>query len=137
MRTAALSADEINEFVAFYEKAGREAWEKSVQGYYAGTNTPLENMSTEGQLRTEIVFRILSEDLIEECGRIISDETGKAADDPADVLSRKIAERTGCDPNLVTKTIGSFIERGQIKKGALEEGFQWYWTHNSSVDRLQ
>lgn len=133
VRTAALSADDINEFVALYEKAGREAWEKSVQGYYAGTNTPLENMSTEGQLRTQIVFRILSEDLIEECGRITSDETGKAAD----VLSRNIAERTGCDPNLVARTIGSFIERGQLKKGALEEGCQWYWTHNSSVDRLE
>lgn len=132
VRTSALSADEINEFVAFYEKAGKEAWERSVQGYYAGTNTPLENMSTEGQLRTQIVFRILSEDLVEECGRISPSEEMKAAD----ALSLKIAGRTGCDQDLVTKTIKSFIEKGQIKKGSLEGSCRWYWTHNKRVDRL-
>ena len=65
---ARLSPEQINAFVAEYDREINEVWEKQVHGYREKTNTPYENLQVEGYFKTQFVYRLLSEDLIEALG---------------------------------------------------------------------
>ena len=134
VRTSALSADEMNRFVADIEAEHRTKWKESLRRYYEGAASPDEHMSVEGQLRTQIIFRILSEDLIERFGS--PDPVSKSGNggDSLDALCREVSAAVGGDELLAMKTVRSLAERGYIK--IRTDGMKkfWSWTHNNRVD---
>jgi len=136
VRTSQLSAADMNAFVDEYDRVTREAWERMVEGYKRGINTPEDNFRTEGQLRTRLVYTILSEDLIERCGSCSPDSAGDTAETSLDLVCSRIAQITNTDSDLVCKTVRSFVERGQIKMQETAGDCFWYWTHNNGVDSV-
>ena len=73
VRTSALSPEEINAFVAEFDREINEVWEKQVQGYHEKTNTPEEDFRVAGHFRMNLVYKLLSEDLLEACGPFPND----------------------------------------------------------------
>ncbi|MGD0275094.1 MAG: radical SAM protein [Syntrophales bacterium] len=133
-RTSALSPEEINQFVADFEKTFVEMWEEQIQGYRDGTGSPEINFQVEGQLRTSLVYRILSEDLIELHGSFPLSSLKKDILDTVPLLSERIENATDIKDGLVPKTIQNFIDKGYIKTRTDNGNILWYWTHNNKVD---
>ena len=137
VRTAALSPEEIEAFVGAFEREIEQAWQAMVEAHQQGTNPPEIDLQVVGHFRMKLVFRLLSEDLIEAWGAFPLTETDpKDSGSSLEVLCRKIEAATGEEGALIRSTLQSFQELGYIKKEIHEEGVRWYWTHNRNVERL-
>ena len=136
VRTAALSPEEMNRFVADFESTIAKAWEEMVQGYHDGTNTPGIDMQVEGHFRMKLVYRLLSEDLIEKWGVIPASDSAQSMDFLQEALCRRIEETTGVEGGLIRRTIRGFVEKGYIRAAILGGECRWHWTHNNRIDRL-
>jgi hypothetical protein len=132
VKTSRLSPEQINAFVAEYDREINEVWEKQVQGYRENTNTPYENLQVEGYFKTQFVYRLLSEDLIEALGSFRLN--GRKRGDAVEALCQRLEKVTEADPALIRKTFQTFIDRGYIKSRQDNENLIWYWTHNNSVN---
>lgn len=133
VRTAALSPEEILRFVNDYDKEIDTEWQKQLRGYREGTNTPLDNLRVEGHYRTRLVYRLLSEDLIETEG-IFPDMASR--EETIRPLCLRIEEKVGAGLQLVEKTIDDFITKGYIKAKRVDGAWVWHWTHNNRVDEI-
>ena len=80
-----------------------------------------------------MIYRLLSEDLIESEGNFSNDP---AAVDTVPYLCRRIDEKTGAGLPLIEKAIGDFIAKGYIKMKTMGENRVWYWTHNNRVNEI-
>ena len=136
VRTSALSPEEMNRFVADFECTITKAWEEMVRGYHDRTNTPTIDMQVEGHFRMKLVYRLLSEDLIEKCGAILASDFEGSRDRLQQELCRRIADATGVEGGLIDSTIRIFVEKGYIRPEIEGGKCRWHWTHNNRVDRL-
>jgi len=131
VRTSALSPDDIRRFVNDFDAEIDEKWQKMVRGYKEGTNTELDNLRVEGHSRTRLVYKLLSEDLIETEGAFPGQAKPEETVAP---LCGRIEQKAGVGLALVEKTIGDFVDKGYIKARAAGDGWSWYWTHNNRRD---
>ena len=128
VRTAALAPADLDKFVADFEGRIATVWEEMVQGYHNKTNTPDIDMQVEGHFRMKLVYRLLSEDLIENLGVVEScDDTGFAENE----LCRRIEAATGSEGELIRKTVRDFIEKGYLYAAFSQDACVWRWTHNN------
>jgi hypothetical protein len=132
VKTSRLSPEQINAFVAEYDREINEVWEKQVRGYREKTNTPYEDLQVAGYFKTQFVYRLLSEDLIEALGSFRLN--GRKRGDAVEALCQRLEKATEADPALIRKTLQTFIDRGYIKSRQDNENLIWYWTHNNRVD---
>jgi hypothetical protein len=84
-----------------------------------------------GYFRTQLVYRLFSEDLIETLGTAEGMEEEGAF---RELLCRRVEKATGFDGLLVRRTLGDFIARGFLKAVPEKAGRRWIWTHNNRVD---
>ncbi|MBN2438940.1 MAG: radical SAM protein, partial [Deltaproteobacteria bacterium] len=136
VRTAALSPEEMNRFVADFEGMIAKAWEEMVRGYHDGANTPEIDMQVEGHFRMKLVYRLLSEDLIEKCGVIPASDTAQSAALLQEALCCRIGETTGVEGGLIRRTIRGFVEKGYLRAAFSDGECGWHWTHNNRIERL-
>ena len=134
VRTSALTPEAINQFVAKFDDEINQAWEKQVQRYHEGTNTPEEDLRVAGHYRMKLVYKMLSEDLLETCGIFSMDTAGDGAGKTLEALCQRIQEATGADRDLVHQTIQSFLDSGYVKVRQENDRLVWFWTHNNRVD---
>ncbi|MBW6487406.1 MAG: B12-binding domain-containing radical SAM protein [Syntrophobacterales bacterium] len=144
VRTAALAPADLDKFVADFEGRIATVWEEMVQGYRNKTNTPEIDMQVEGHFRMKLVYRLLSEDLIENLGVVKNnradfdagaDSSAGASCVPAapaeEELCRRIEAATGIEEELIRKTVRDFIEKGYLYAMFSEDSCIWRWTHNN------
>jgi len=136
VRIAALSPGEMNRFVEDFEGVIAQAWEEMVQGYRMGTNTPEIDMQVEGHFRMKLVYRLLSEDLIEKWGVIPVPNSARNPDLLQEALCRRIEEGTGIDGGLIRRTIRGFVEKGYILAAMTGGECRWHWSHNNRIDHF-
>jgi anaerobic magnesium-protoporphyrin IX monomethyl ester cyclase len=136
VRTSVLPPEAINQFVAAFDEEINQAWEKQIQGYHDKTNTPEEDIRVAGHYRMKLVYKMLSEDLLEACGSFLADIQNDNPETTFDPLCRRIEEVTGFDGDLIRQTIKSFMDAGYIKVRHENDRLIWYWTHNNKVDFL-
>ena len=99
-----------------------------IRGYANKTNTPWDDLRVEGHFRTRLVYRLLSEDLIETEGSF----PGTAmSEDTIQHLCSRIESKTGAGQGLIEKTIRDFIGKGYIRARQMPDGWAWQWTHNN------
>ncbi|MCD6570640.1 MAG: cobalamin-dependent protein [Deltaproteobacteria bacterium] len=134
VRTSKLSPEETESFVAEFDKQNDEKWEDLKKGYINGTNTPEENLRVEGYYRMNLVYRLLSEDIIEEYCTFPIDSLGKQPREKVDLLCKKITKITKMDTKLITNTMKDFLDAGYIKSRVIDKNLVWYWTHNNEMD---
>jgi hypothetical protein len=75
-----------------------------------------------------LVFKLLSNDLIERCGVFSNGGSGVQA------LAERITQQTGEQPKLVQDTLQQFSDAGYIKPQAGPATTRWYWTRNNRSD---
>ena len=130
VRTSSLSPDEMDRFVASYNEEMNAQWEKIVRGFHEGTNSPEDNLKVEGYFKMPLVFKILSEDIIESCGTFSCDERSLSSNTMIDLLCRKIVEMTGMEKGLVERTITYFVNSGYLEVSRSVGKIAWEWARN-------
>jgi anaerobic magnesium-protoporphyrin IX monomethyl ester cyclase len=134
VRTSALSPEKMNRFVADFESEISKVWEEMVRGYYNRTNTPEIDMQVEGHFRMKLVYRLLSEDLIEKWGAILVSDPVETLDLFFEELCRRIEEATGVEGGLIRRTMRGFAEKDYIRPAITGRECRWQWTHNNRID---
>jgi anaerobic magnesium-protoporphyrin IX monomethyl ester cyclase len=134
VQTSTLSSEKMNRFVADFESEISKVWEVMVQGYHDRTNTPEIDMQVEGHFRMKLVYRLLSEDLIEKWGTILLSGPIDNLDLLQVELCRRIGEATGVEGGLIRRTIRGFAEKGYISPTITDRECRWHWTHNNRID---
>jgi radical SAM superfamily enzyme YgiQ (UPF0313 family) len=135
VRTSQLTPEEMESFVAGFDSAIDAAWQAMVRGYREKKNPPGIDLQVEGHFRMKLVYRLLSEDLIEKLGLLPHRGTAGAGSDSAlDALCRAIEPAAGEEGELVRKTLRSLVDSGYIKAEIKAGTARWYWTHNRYTD---
>ena len=82
--------------MAEFEAEIDSVWEEMVRGYHEKTNPPEIDLQVEGHFRMKLVYRLLSEDLIEKVGAFPLPEIADGSNDGSlEELCRRIEEATG------------------------------------------
>ena len=93
-------------------------------------------MQVEGHFRMKLVYRLLSEDLLEKWGVIPASDSAESSDLLQEALCRRIEETTGVEGGLIRRTIRGFVEKGYIRAAISGGECRWHWTHNNRIDHL-
>jgi radical SAM superfamily enzyme YgiQ (UPF0313 family) len=127
VRTSAVSHQDMRDFVALYDAEINEGWQKTLDDYGTGANTPRDEMRVIGHHRTKIVFSMLKEDLVEKLGRIESVSINGNSDTAAKMLADRMAQGISGDTRLIRDTVSEFIARGYLKVQQDAGGVSWHW----------
>ncbi|MBN2397572.1 MAG: radical SAM protein, partial [Deltaproteobacteria bacterium] len=133
VRTSNLSPEEMEEFVSVLDREIAEKWDIQVRDWREGRGLPEDNLRVGGHFRTQLTYRLLSEDLIETLGRLTVEHA--SGNGSVRALCRRVEEATGFDPALVSSTIEDFVGAGYLKENRTGGTIAWEWTHNNRVER--
>jgi hypothetical protein len=131
VRTSALSPQEMDDFVADFEGRIATVWNDMVAGYHNKTNTPGIDMQVAGHFRMKLVYRLLSEDLIENLGVMETGGSKIDADSAERELCRRIEAETGIEEELIRGTMRDFVEKGYLYLADSGDYAAWRWSHNN------
>lgn len=128
VRTSQLTPQDIRDFVAIYDNEMNGHWQKVLDNYKTGKNTPYDDMRVEGQYRMNITFAILKEDLVEKHGFIDAKSLNGGGETASRILSEKLKKAISGDPGIIEKTVNDFISRGYLKEEHSNRGCTWRWS---------
>jgi hypothetical protein len=128
VRTASLSPQDIRDFVAIYEAEMNGDWQKVVDSYKTGRNTPRDDLRVQGHHRMNITFAILKQDLIENLGFIDAKSINGDGVDASRILSERLKTAISGDPEIIESTVKDFISRGYLTQDPSNKGCTWRWT---------
>jgi len=128
VKTSELVPQYIRDFVARYVAEVNRDWQKVVDNYNTGKNTPYDDLRVEGQNRTKVTYSILKEDLVENLGVIDSSLTGGGKDAAGNLLIERMKNSISGDPLLIEKTLRDFLAKGYLTADFSDKGCIWRWT---------
>lgn len=128
VRTSSLSPEEMNAFVWNACEQTRESWEAMKLRYENKTATVWEQMRVGGHYRMEMIFQLLSQDIIEQQPEFSADKKTALKD-----LCRRIAVLTGMDSGFTEFTMNDLVARGYIRSEATSESTRFSWNHSAAV----
>jgi anaerobic magnesium-protoporphyrin IX monomethyl ester cyclase len=132
VKTSRLTPEDMENFVTAFTIFHQDEWRKTEKKYRQGTCSPEDHMKIEGFYRTQIIFHLLSEDVIE---TITTSTSGN--EDPTIELSEKISKIVGTEySDLVTRTMKNLFDAGYIHCEEKDGLIQWHWTHSNRSDEL-
>jgi anaerobic magnesium-protoporphyrin IX monomethyl ester cyclase len=88
-----------------------------------GRATDMEWLRVEGDKRLNLMFKILSEDLIETEGTILNTCNG----DSLEELSRRIARKTGFDESVALRYLADCITKKYLTRAENNGSTVWQW----------
>ncbi|MCU0600276.1 MAG: B12-binding domain-containing radical SAM protein [Desulfobacterales bacterium] len=124
VRTSKLSPQEMDEFVAAAYRPIFEEWEAMKKRHAEGLSKDMEWLRVEGDKRLHLMFKILSEDLIESEGSI----QGAGNHDSLEELSRRIARKTGFEQSFALRYLTDCVARKQLICVQNNGSAIWQWT---------
>jgi radical SAM superfamily enzyme YgiQ (UPF0313 family) len=127
VKTSSLEPQDIRDFVALYDAEMNGLWQKVLEGYGKGTNTPLDDMRVEGHRRMNLTFKILKDDLIEKHGVIEPNLFQGSKDRALRELCQRIIIGTNANSREVNNTISDFANRGYLQAAISDQGCNWHW----------
>jgi len=124
VRTSSLSPEEITQFVEDYSnKKNRSDAEELAKRFAQGQCTPTELLVIHGNQKMDVVYALLSKDVIESL-----DAFPKSNGSELGLLVEDISRRIQKKPEIVKPAMEHLISHGYVKK---EEGggkIKWVWT---------
>jgi anaerobic magnesium-protoporphyrin IX monomethyl ester cyclase len=135
VRTSNLSPEDIEHFVDhYYMQNVRNVDADTEKRFREGRLTPTEQLVYFGQKKLEIVFELLSGDIIEEAGPIpIITSNGT----PADQLSGKILPHIVRNREFVQNSIQHLADRGYLTYTVMDDNRVWRWADKAVNSELK
>lgn len=130
VRTSQLSPEDMETFAKAYEAVFQAEWEEIKERYRRGTATPEESLKVWGQDKTNLIFEMLTEDIIEDHGHfdIRKMETGEQTE--SSLLFEKVFQATNLDRDLIEKTLSYYIQKGWLTSNRNGHTLKWSWSEN-------
>ena len=128
VRTSSLSETDLNDFVNVFNRQIEAEFEKAKERYDAGNCSDEDYFKVEGTRRMNIIFKILSEDMIENMGTFVM---ASMDDDPLAMLSRLFADSIGEDVAYVEQVLRSLLSIHYLHFTREANHVKWYWTKNN------
>lgn len=129
VQTSRLTPQEMDDFVENIYREHKKKTHAMEIRYRQGTCTQEEFFMIEGYNRMDLIYTLLSEDLIDDAHLLPYE-----GDDPASSLINRITGITKMDAKLVERTMKSLITAGYIKHKKDRDGLEWFWTFNNSLE---
>jgi anaerobic magnesium-protoporphyrin IX monomethyl ester cyclase len=129
VRTARLSPQQMDAFVAGVYRRYKQKADDVEARYRQGNCTEEEIRMLEGYYRMDLIYKLLTEDVISE------DDVLAATADPVEALITRVIQATGMEAALVARTIKSLIAAGHLQNEQVHDGFKWFWPHNGQLAR--
>ncbi len=126
VRTSALSPEQMDAFIHDANEQNREDWETLKVKYENKTATPYEQMQMGGHYRMEMIFKLLTQDFLEQHSEF---NTGK--DKAISALSEHISSMSGLDVTFTESTMKDLMEKGYIQTEETTDKTLFSWAHNS------
>ena len=117
--------DIVNDIVIFFLDNGFSL--DGTASLDSSTATDQEKLRIFGEQRMNLIFDILSKDLIETHG------VAKQFDDHLVLVSNRVAEATGNDQEFTRFTLDSLIKSGYVKTDVKGDQVNYFWTHNAKT----
>ncbi len=124
VRTSHLSAEEMDEFVAAAYRPIFEEWEAMKKRHAMGLSQGVEWLRVEGDKRLQLMFKILSEDLVEKQGAVPN--TG--FESSLEELSRRIALETGFELSFVKRYVMDCVTKKHLTCAENNGLAVWQWS---------
>ncbi len=135
VRTSHLSAQEIEEFVYKNYTATVEEDEEGIsRRFNEGCPTDADFLYYLGQQKNQIIFQLLSEDLIE---KHCSFPANHPYYDEVQQLVYKVAELCQKDVGIAKLIIREIVQSSYLKVRIENDRNIWFWTHNNHVDHFK
>jgi len=128
VRTSLMSETYVAGFMQAYEAPHLELWDYVVKRYEQGICTDFEYLRVAGYNRMHLIFKLLSNDLIERHGVFSNGDSSLQA------LAERIAQQSGAQPTFVQSTLQQLSDAGYIKPLSDATTTRWYWTHSNRSD---
>jgi len=128
VRTSQLSPEDMETFANDYEALFWAEWEEIKQRYHQGTATPEETLKVWGHDKTKLVFKMLTEDIIEDNGNLNIREMETRAMTESSLLFEKVFQATNHDMDIIDKTLSLYIQKGLLTPSRNEHQVKWSWT---------
>jgi anaerobic magnesium-protoporphyrin IX monomethyl ester cyclase len=124
VRTSSLSPEEITQFVEDYSnKKNRSDEEELAKRFAQGQCTPTELLVIHGNQKMDVVYALLSKDVIESL-----DAFPKSNGSELGLLVEDISRRIQIKPEIVKPAMEHLISRGYVKKQEDGGKIKWLWT---------
>jgi radical SAM superfamily enzyme YgiQ (UPF0313 family) len=127
--TEELSDADMDEFVGAFEAEIEKTWQEMVAGFRL-TNSPEIDLQVRGQFRTRLVYRLLSENILEEFSYPVGKKEAPDLALGLAALSRHVQARTEAETDLVEETLINLTQRGFLVPQPVGELLTFIWTHN-------
>ncbi len=125
VRTSSLSPKDIETFVdCNYLQPAREQNADAEKRYKKGLLSQNEQLTYMGNQKLDIVFKLLSQDIIETTGMIPFESTDKEL---AMILSENISTRIDNAYDFILPSIRHLLDRGYLKHTIRNDHHLWYW----------
>lgn len=125
VRTSGLSPEDMDAFVHGVHGKVEAAWEALKKKYKEKTASPDEQMQVGGFYRMEMIFKLLSEDVIEENSGYRSDKNTALK-----LLCKKIASLTDLDQGFVEFNMNDLIAKGYLRVTDSRGQTCFSWAHH-------
>ena len=133
VRTSSLSENDLDVFVNAFNKQIEDEFEKSKERYNSGHYSDEDYFKVEGTRRMDVIFKILSEDMVENMGTMVM---ASANDDPSVMLARLFAESMNEDASYIEQIIRSLLNVHYLHFTREANHVKWYWTQRSRTGVL-
>ena len=128
VKTSHLEPDAIKDFVDQATIKVKTEWAELEKRFKEKTLNDAEYMQVGGFHRMEMIYKILSEDLVEEHGLQAGD-----FDTALDALSEVVTSKSGFDVDFTRFHINDLITKGYIAYRETEGNIRFFWTHSKNV----
>lgn len=129
VRTSELAPEEIESFVDNASRHIREDWKELNVRYQNNNVTDEEHIQVAGYHRMVMIYKILSEDLIEKNAYQKGD-----FDSAMFSLGKAIAKETDLDAQFTKFHINDLVKKDYIRFKSENGTIQFFWAHNNKID---
>lgn len=122
--TSKLSAEEMNRFVGEFESACNTAWNDIVKAYHDGNPNEHQTFQYENRKRMEYIYRMLSENLLEQSAHGIAVKPGY---DPVNELAKHLQTDANIEEHILHKIVSHLYRQGNIDYTEDAGRVSWFW----------
>lgn len=130
VRTKALTPEEMEAFVGENYQPIIQKWEATLLRHQKGTCTAEERIAAESHYRLKLIYRLLSEDILEKTWLPANNRIGDIA-----LLAEAVARSTGLEQSFTERILTDLVQKKYIMpKQQARNQVMWKWTRNNRTN---
>lgn len=137
VKTSHLEPEDMSNFVDEVFKEQQENWETLKQAFLNGDRSENKNNIVEGLVKMDFIFKLLSEDIIEnQAPFIIQNSSNDHIIELSKQLHNILGSDMGMNIHLVDQICSQLVKNGYLHYEKQGKSIKWFWTYNNKIKSL-